>query len=370
MKNSEKLLYSYLLETEKVTPAYVTLLNEEVKSEGVATIAKSILAGINERLSNIDTTPIDRSKGEIRQLKELEYVQVALETIEQLVEKNKTIPVDPKVKDFYSTITKAILYLNQYSQQFKEAYRLKKTVLILQYQSVVLGIVSAVDYLCAKLLDVRSGAEAVLKKSGQLEEIAPIKTLKSFIGSMERNELKIINKDVDMIREFYNEIPSEKMGAILEANDIISVVLDGVKNLYSNLDQGGKTTALIYKAAGVIVALMSVRQIFYTISRSRYKVQELFDTLKGFANVSLGKGGPITKLVQFGSRFVADIEENSKIVDRDINHEDKEISIQVKEVSHSNPADIIDRKADRDEPVTLKLKQPVERQDNDPIMDF
>ena len=92
---------------------------------------------MRKRLYSVDTTCADRSRGDVKQLKELQPIQDSLTQLEALLERSEE--AQPECKQAVSIIIKAILYLNQYSAVFKEAYR-NKTVMILKYQSVILSI--------------------------------------------------------------------------------------------------------------------------------------------------------------------------------------------------------------------------------------
>ena len=326
MKNSDQILYTFLVESKECSEREFRNLNEDVKIDSIRIIAKELLQSVIEFSQDVDTAPIDQSRGDIKSFRWLQDIQTAVNQLEAIIERSNNFINAPLAKEYISTIIKAIFYLNQYSVQFKDAYRNKKTVLILRYQSVVMSVISAVAYLFSALVDF-SNNNVALRDNVRLEETTAYRTLKQFNTSCSSGELKIIINDTDKLREFYNEVSTENMNSLLEAGDVFSMVIDSVSNFYNNLDKGGKVTHLLYKAVGVIVALIAVREIFSAVSRSRYSIQDLLGNIKNFTNLSATS---LPKLLQFSSRYRADAEENSKIAQRDTIANNKDIVVSLK----------------------------------------
>lgn len=328
MKNSDKILYTFLVESKECCEREFKNLNEDVKVESIRVVAKELMQSIIEVSNSINTAPIDQSKGDIKNFRWLQDLQNAINQLEAIIERAKETHVLLTTKEYISTIIKAMYNLNKYNMIFKDAYRTKKSILILRYQSVVMSIVSSVAYLFSALLDF-SNNNVTVRDQIRCEETSALRTLKLFNQSCDSGEIKIISNDVNNIREFYNEIPKDKMNQLLEAGDVFSMVIDGVKNFYNNLDTGGKVTNLIYKSVGIIVALISIREIFYAFSRSRYNLTDLLNNIKNFTNLS---SVSLPKLAQFSSRYRADAEENSKIAQRDTTANNKDIITNLKSV--------------------------------------
>ena len=143
------------------------------------------------------------------------------------------IKVDPGIIEQLKVIGKSILYLNQYAPQFKDAYRNNKTLLILKYQSLILSIISATSYLLSILVDF-SGENVSINPNPKYEEITPIKTLKDFNKSIESGEFRLMLRDVQLMRESYNENEN-----LTENETIQELLFKGVKNLYSSIDNSG-----------------------------------------------------------------------------------------------------------------------------------
>ena len=327
MKNSDKILHSLLVESNEYTEEEFQSLQEDVKIDAIKTVAVSLLKDLIDNSQSLDMTLIDRSKGDIKNLRELENIQLAINQINDVLDEAEAIYNEELVQQYLRAITKSIFVLNQYSAQFKDGYRMKKSVIILRYQTVVLAIAASVAYLFSALIDFSSG-KARLKNNPRLEEISALRTLKQFINSADSGELKLITKDINTIREFYNEIPEDVMGSILEANDVFSTALDGLKNFYSNIDQGGRVTRIIYKAVGIIAALYPMREIIFMIIRSRFKISDIFDQIRNFAH--LPQLPSLNKLYQFGTKFRVESEENSRLAQRDVVSANKNMVQQIK----------------------------------------
>ena len=240
---------------------------------------------------------------------------------------------------------------------------MKKTVLVLKYQSIVLAICEAVNYMSSKVFNLTNRV-VEFNNNAELEDTTALKTLIDFNKSVLTSDFGKSVRDVNMMREFYVEIDSQTMRTILEAGDIMETIMNGVSNIYRNLDQGGKTTNLIYKAAGIITSLLSVREIFYAISKSRFKIQEMFDSLKMFATVGLPgtASSMFNKLLQFSNRFVPDVEENTKVAAREVVSQDSDISKEIKSIAAApvqlNKPDDIDEPKPVSAHLSLQMKNP------------
>ena len=121
------------------------------------------------------------------------------------------------------------------------------------------------------------------------------------------------------------------MSTILEANDYIPMIVDGVKNIYTTLvgENGGKLTNLLYKAAGYIVLLFSLRETFYTLFKMKTKVSDMVGQIQNFAGLNNG-GNILNKLTHFASKFKTDAEFGSDISKREIEDENKKMLSQVR----------------------------------------
>lgn len=329
MKNGDIFLYNLLVESNNVNEKYFNSLTEEVRVDTIKDIANTVIGNIMSKVNNIDMTLVDRSRGDIKSLRELQTIQEVVTKLEAMLDKADA--VYPDCKRALTTIIKSILYLNQYSQYFKEAYRTKKTVLILKYQSIVLSVISATTYLMAVMVDPENLDNLKLNKQIYIDaEIAPLRTLDAFVKSVDSGEFKITVRDVNIVRENFVELSGEDLGKLLESSEVVDMVVNGLKNFKDSLGSGDRIASLLYKAVGVVLILFSVRDIIYTVCRNRTKTSDMVSGMQGFLNKD-------SKVGSFLSRFTTSIESASEIADREISDEDKTFSTQIKQVPKSAP---------------------------------
>lgn len=326
--HTEDFLHLYLLENG-ITESEFQNLSESVKNETVLDLIKTLVAELSERLDGLDTTLPDKSKGDIKSLKNLQSIQQAITQLEAMLDRADSPIRD--AREYVGIIIKSIMYLNQYADVFKNAYRNKKTLLIMKYQSVVLAIISSVAYLISALVDF-SNNEVRLYKDPRLEEIAPITSLMNFNKSIETGEFKIITKDVTIVREYFTEVPVETMSRLLEAQEILPMIIDGIKAFTDNMDTA-KVANILYKATGVVLLLISVREVIYTLSRAGAKINELVSNIDSFANINLG--GSLGALSNFAKNFKVKVEAGSEMAEREIRDEDRGIASDIRHIQNT-----------------------------------
>lgn len=326
-----------------------SILTEEAQTASIREVIISLLDKVENKLNSVDTTVADRSKGDIRSLKELHNIQECITHLETMIERADAAM--PEAKEYIQRIIKSILYLNQHSAVFKEAYRNKKTVLVLKYESIILSIISSVSYLISVLVDFSAGGVA-LKKAPQLEEIAPLKSLKDFNDSVENKTFRAAVDDVTVIREFFLEIPVEDMSQILEAAEVLPMMINGVKELIGGLTNNPKVINIVYKAAGILLLVLSLRDVFYQLFRAKTKVSEMTAQLGNFANLNNG-GSVVNKLSAFANKFRTDMESSTDLAKREIEDENRQLGVSVKNIA-SNP--VIELPAKKENEISSDLE--------------
>jgi hypothetical protein len=329
MKNVSEILQELLSEENLISPQEYSLLTEEAKTSTIREIAMRVLDIVRERIEVLDTTPVDRSSGDIKQVKDFSFLQEAIEKIEDLIDAAES-RVTPELVNYLKQIERAILHLNSLAPQFKEAYRQKKTLLILKYQSLILSIFSSVSYLISVMLDFSEGEPKLIEKP-EYQEIAPLKTIKEFNESVERGDFRDIFKSIQTMREYVNEVGEDKI--IMESSDILPMIIGGIKTLYDNFVGDGNLTQLLYKISGIIALILSLREVIYSFFRARVKFSEIFDNIKSFVGGMGGNTGLFSKLQSFGNKFVVDAEESTNIARREISDENRDIAKTLRTVS-------------------------------------
>jgi hypothetical protein len=321
--NNNELLRSLLVESGVLTEAELNAMSPDYKAQSIKELAYSILRSVSDRLKSLDTAPIDRSRGDIKQLKELNSLQGAITQLEAIIERASE-SVDTELVSYLREIIKSIMFLNQFSAQFKEAYRDRKVLLMLRYQSMVMSIFSSVSYLISVMIDFSTG-NVELVKSPKYEEIAPIKAIKDFNRSVETGGFRSLLKDSEGLRGQLNESQQE----INENKGIIDFVIDKLEE-YTGPGVGNKLVSFLYKASGIIAFLLSLREIFYMLFRARTKFNEILNSVEAFANVSTSGASGLTRLSSFADKFSVDAEESTKLAAREIEGENRDIANEVR----------------------------------------
>ena len=176
------------------------------------------------------------------------------------------------------------------------------------------------------MIDFRSQT-VTLKPGISVEKIAPIKTLEDFNKSVESGEFKVIINDTGILREHFKELSVEEMSSVCESTDIINLVTNGIRNLYANIDTA-KLTTLLYKATGIVVLLLSVRDAVYSFSRMRTKFSDMVYAISNFANINISS--PFKALSSFASKFVPDAENATDIATSEIKDNNKKLALEVR----------------------------------------
>lgn len=323
----------FLTETEVFTESDAVSLSEEAKDATLASLAVSTLNDLAAKASQITgSLDIDRSRGDIRSFPDLQYLQNAVTKLETIIEAASNSPEVEKAKEIVKTIIRAIMYINQYRDTFRTAYASKKTVLMLKYKELMMAIETSVAYLISAIVDFKSGYPT-LKQIFSLEDIAPVKALNDFNASVDNGHFKTMIQDTISMREAYTEVPVEELYNLVEANDIVSMITNGLSNFSQNITQGGKAYGLLYKAVGIIALLISMREVFYTLYRARHQYSDVADAVKQFAAFDTNKVSD--KFKKFVSTFAADVETASSTASREIVDDNRDIARAVKAIPPS-----------------------------------
>jgi hypothetical protein len=329
MDKTKDIIKYYLYESEIFTEKEVSSLSTDSINDSIREVAKTILGAIVEKTDSIDTSPIDKSRGDIKQLPDLESLQMAITQLETMVERSNEM-YDARLISHIKEIERALLNLNKYTAEFKEAYRTRKTLLILKYQSLIMSVFSATSYLISIMIDFSEG-DVNLKKKIEFEEIIPFKTIKDFNKSVERGDFKMVLRDVTSMREHFSEFV-ENQDELLEGYDLSSVLMDGIKMVYNSFGNNPKLIEFLYKAAGIITLLISMREIFYMAFKAKSRVEEVVGHVSNFAQSSSGSAGLLAKLNTFSNKYVVDAEESTKMARREIESENKQLSSSIKSI--------------------------------------
>lgn len=367
--HTDAFLKDYLVNDCDISLKEASDMSAETKSMTMTEIAKTAIKSLSDKMAQLDTSSADRSRGDIKNLKFLDDLQGAITQLEAILE--RADEYNPNAKKYVGVVIKSILYLNQYSSVFKEAYRNKKTLLILKYESLIMSIISATSYLISQIVDFKSQTLG-MKPIVVIEEIAPLKTLDQFNKSVESGEFKIVSNDIGTLREFYKELPVESRSTLYEASDILNMVANGLKSIYDGIDKN-KLTQLLYNATGVVVLLLSVRDAIYTLYRTKTKTADMIANIHNFANINLSGG--LKSLASFANKFIPDIENASDIAKNEVSNDNRKLATQLRAIKAApvldNPVpetSTSDTAQSETQPDIAGSQQPIQSQNN--LFDF
>jgi hypothetical protein len=329
LSKSRDFIKYYLYESETFNEKEISSMPTDSLNDSIREISRLILGSVTEKMSKIDTSPIDKSKGDIKYLPDLESLQTAITQLEEMVERNEN-GYDSKLIRYIKEIERALLNINKYSEEFKEAYRSRKTLLILKYQSLIMSVFSAVSYLISVMVDFSTGG-IKLKDTSEYEEVNTLKNIVDFNKSVERGEFKSIIKEISMLREEFVEV-SDKHLAILESYDLSTILMDGIKMFYNSFSDNPKLIDFLYKFAGVVTLLISLREVFYTIFKAKSKFEDVIGHVENFAKSSNGSSSLIGKLNSFSNKYIVDAEESSRMARREIESENRELKTEIQAI--------------------------------------
>ena len=193
-----------------------------------------------------------------------------------------------------------------------------------------MSVFSAVSYLISVMVDFSSG-DIRLKDSLKFEEISPLKSLIEFNKSVERGEFKNIVKEISMLREEFSEVPAEALD-LLEAYDLSTILMDGIKVFYNSFAGNPKLIDFLYKFAGIVTLLISLREVFYMIFKAKSRFEEVIGHVGNFANSSNSSPALLAKLNTFSNKYVVDAEESSKMAVREIESENRTLRPELKAI--------------------------------------
>lgn len=332
--NRDSFVKEFLSETGVFTKEEAVSLSEEAKDATISNVASKVISDIMDKMGDISgTISIDKSRGDIRHFQDLQYLQNAVTKLETILESAEfSNPEVQKAKSIVHDIIKTLMYINQYRDIFKAAYASKKTVLMLKYKELMIAVYTAVGYLISAIVDFKNEIPG-LKSSFRIEDISVVKALQSFNQSVDNGHFKTMIKDTVMVREAYIELPISELSAITEASDIVGTISDGLKNFFNDIDKGGKLSNVLYKAVGLLVLLISMREVLYTVCRTRFKFADIADNVKQFAAFDTHKISDAFK--GFASKFAADVETASTIANREVISQNKSVADDIKELPQS-----------------------------------
>ena len=338
MHRSDKLMTKYLIENGMDFHA-VEMLTESNKTAAVSDIATAILNTVSEKIKGLDLVPIFKSKGDIKNFINLNELQEAIQTLESLAaEYNLT-----ELKPYVDKIVQAMLNINKLANDYKDAFRNKKVLLMTHYVGIVQTIIACTAYLISVTCDVSVSGEINPKPAIKIDDLLYFTALDNFNHQAGTNGFKAMARDVSMMRECYTELSVEELHMITEAEDMVTTLVNGAKDmltkLKSSVDGNGMLSRLLYKASGVIMLILSLRDSFYTTFRLGTPIGEIVNYISTFVKSQMVGSG--NRINNFSKYFSTAVEAASDAAEDDIIDEDRAVvKSVVRPVSKPAPAPV------------------------------
>ena len=100
---------------------------------------------------------------------------------------------------------------------------------------------------------------------------------------------------------------------------------------FSNFFNNGNRNGIIFKVLGIVMIILSLRDVFYTLYNSRTKIAEKLQQLRTFLSVDkLPSSNALSKFITFNNKNASEMEYSSKEAEKEISTENKEIIASVR----------------------------------------
>lgn len=333
---SEKLLKKYLLESGDMTKDQYSKIDDGPKAASVAFVAREIMGSLKDKVPAVDSQDIDRSRGDLKMYKDYPAIQAALSKLKSSVDGVSEYFGQSEASQAVADIIECLSNISKHSNDFKEAYRDKKTAVILQYEALMVSVIQSMSYLIATCTEAAKGDDSPVEYP-QISKIRPLKAIHDFNDSCRTGAFDAALKDVTYVREAYVEHGIDVLSTITEASNVGSAVVDGFNNFVDAINGGNrKLTDTLYKSAAAVSMMMALRDSVYTASKIKNAVSDALGNIKAYAD---GFAGSIlSKIKNYNAHLPQEIEVASTQAGREIEAQDREIKDSLKTISTQAPA--------------------------------
>lgn len=319
---ADKMISQYLIENG-VPYADVEVLVESTKTATTSEMAASILNNISEKINKLDLIQIFKSKGDIKSYINLNELQEAIQALESMAAEYKL----EDLRAYTNKVVQALVNLNKMANDYKDAFRNKKVLLMTHYAGILQSIIACTAYLVSVSCDVSMNGEINPKNNIKIDNLLYFTALNNFNSQVASNSMKGVVRDVAIMRECYTELSAENLHMITEANDMVDTLIAGAKDMYERLrgavDGNGMLARLIYKASGIIMLILSLRDSFYTSFRMNTDLSAIVDYISAFAKSQMIGSG--SRINNFSRMLSTEMEAASDDAQADVRDEDRAV---------------------------------------------
>lgn len=323
---NKRFLQESVISENIVTAKEYENLNEEQKEMISSEMFKSILQNIIDKAKNVDTTEIDKSRGDLKHYDMLQIIQNTIKTLQYYYSTADDSINHGQCSVELKKIVEALQYLSKYADVFKEAYRNKKTILMVTYQAVLIAILTALNYLVSESIDYSEAPNVKLKDRIQLNSINQFRAIDKFNTLCKNNELIKLNESVNFIRTYYNEFSTREMNIIYEAADIGDLINTGFDSIVKALTGNDRLNSIIFKAASVITLLLAAREVFYSVNAGKLDISKVSNNLKQFINMQDLRPGQVQQVKNYNKQNIINTVAGSQQATQALNVENNKIA--------------------------------------------
>ena len=143
---NEALLKKYLV-NEGYDIIRYNMLNEDEKQMFTKEIVTKIVMSIENRAYQLDNVMINKSKGDIEQLNNYNYIVESISLLSSMKEHSK------EVLPYFNTVNDAHKNLLKYKEDFMRGYKLRNEVVQLLYAQLVLAEIQTISFIISSTID-------------------------------------------------------------------------------------------------------------------------------------------------------------------------------------------------------------------------
>jgi hypothetical protein len=325
---SEKLLRRYLLESGEIAQKQYDGMKDDAKAASVALVAQEVMGSLSGKASSVGAQEIDRSRGDLKQFREFPAVQAALAKLKSSIDGVSDYFGQNGASQAVSDIMECLANMSKHSNDFKEAYRDKKTAVILEYEALVMSIVQSVSYLIAVCTEAAKGDDSPVDYP-ELGAVRPLKAIRDFNDACKNGSFDAALRDVEFMRENYVEHGIDVLSTVTEASNASASVIDGFNNFVDGIEHGNRhITDSLYKAAAAVSLMLAMRDSVYTAAKMRNSLSDAIGNIKSYVDGFVGAAS--NRLKAYNAKLPQDMEAASAQAGTEIAAEDRSLSSEMK----------------------------------------
>ena len=354
MKRTDIILYDMFVEDYGFRHSEFENLTEDDKSALIDGVINTMIIELKTKMKTSDTQVIDKTRGEVRRLPKIDIIINSLDNIPAMLH-SLTLPtsVVKEFEEFIDVTTKCIHNVYNEVGIFRNAYKSKKILLVIRYQTLINSFISSFTTLSAFAAELQTN-KGFSNKIDFAPILGHINNMKKFNDDIDNGNWKVMIKDTEMLRESFIEIDPDILAESSSMNLLVGAGLQALSTKLSIGRMSIDARGILYKLTGVVMLVLSLREVVYATYNSRSKFSETMKKAIDYAEIQSGQLGldsntvnkRLAILKKFTNNFLLDQEEAYKFSKRDIDNENKNIVKKEIDIMSSRISEIDDQESD------------------------